>query len=487
MIRRALFRSNETRRSDGLGSTRAVPCRSTARPSSVWTPAPRLALLAAAALPLVAACRTRPADAAPDAGAGAPALGVQCSAEVGPPLAAQLEAPASRAQAQSAQWTVLSNDPECATLRPAGVPQMLSWTTPGEGWCNSPQVDGSHTLAVAAGAWSGSTAVQPALRLLTPDGATRALSLEQPAAQPWGYALRPRHTGFWLTVLQSTYGTGPCAFIRHLTPQGETAQNLRREDRQGPLLPNPLGGYIEVGGRLVDTTSIFEARWVDEARKPLTEWHTILTTQPPQTNTDFAFEVDRKGRLLMLARFYPPSFGAPLPPSTWRFAARWVGMEGPLGPEFEPAIPKTLSGDGTWTFQDFGVLMPLTDGGIAAYRHPAWSADVTLSPPEGWYATYPSGEAQAKGAPAWMKGHDHSLQSLHSGRGYVAVRRAPKTCARTVELMAPSGRACFALRMEGSEGCEAGDKLWPDGTLVVEAPSPTCHLRWWPGLAQLVR
>jgi hypothetical protein len=246
------------------------------------------------------------------------------------------------------------------------------------------------------------------------------------------------------------------------------------------VVANPLGGYVELIKRLDNTTQSFDVRWVDEAFQPLSDWHTALTTEPPHSKAELAFAVDRFGKALVLAQFS----GHSRSPPSWRFAARWMGKDGPVGPVFEPVVPKTLYPNGDVGFHGWGELIALSEGGIAAYRHPAWSADLTLTPPAGWYAWYPSGEAQGTSAPAWMKERDHTLQPLQGGHGYAATSREPTTCAREVELIAPSGRVCFTLRLDGSEGCDAGDRLWPDGTLVVETQSPSCRLRWWPGVVQ---
>ena len=83
---------------------------------------------------------------------------------------------------------------------------------------------------------------------------------------------------------------------------------------------------------------------------------------------------------------------------------------------------------------------------------------------------------------SWLQPYDGSLRILAGGKGYAATRRDPSTCARTVELIAPSGRTCFTLPLQGSELCGYWtDTIWPDGTFVLQH---ICEHRWWPGLAR---
>jgi len=494
MTRRSPDRGLEVHWNRQRGFAADTHLREVSAPLRWRTPSRGRILAAIAVLPLLFACQ-RGTDTAREAGvASSPEPLVcspdVCSAEIGPPRVAQTEAPATISRPQSVGWTAVSNDAECAALRPVSVPPMVSWAAPESGWCDSPVVDGSHALGVTAGTFSNSSParpVRPSLRVFTPEGAARAVSLEQSPSNTWSSHLLPRHRGFALLVNPHISAGVSCHFLRNVNPNGDTVQVIQREQYSRHVVANPLGGYVELIKRLDNTTQSFDVRWVDESFQPLSDWHTAFTTEPPYTNPDVAFAVDRSGKALVLARFYPPSFGPPLPPTSWRFAARWMEKDGPVGPLFEPVVPKALHPNGDVGFEGWGELIALSEGGIAAYRPPAWSADVTLTPPAGWYAWYPSGEARGASAPAWMKERDHLLQPLQGSHGYAAMRREPKTCAREVELIAPSGRVCFTLRLDGSDGCDAGDRLWPDGTLVVETQSPSCRLRWWPGVAQLAR
>lgn len=440
---------------------------------------------AIAVLPLLFACQ-RATDTAHEEEVDAPPPEpFVCSADKGPPQAARTETPATLSPPQSTGWSAVSNDAECAALRPVSVPPRVSWTAPEGGWCDSPLVDDSHALGVTAGAFSDSSPVRPSLWTFTPAGAARAVSLEQSPSQPWYWTLRPRHRGFWLFVNPVSYGNGTCAFLRNINPEGDTVQAIQREQNNANVVANPLGGYVELVTRFNDRGFFFDVRWVDEAFQPLSDWHTALTAETRPTNATLTLAVDRFGRALVLAQFHPPMSGAS-DPGNWRFAARWMDKGGPMGPVFEPVVPKVLYPNGDVGFDDWGELIALPEGGIATYRH-AWNTDGTFTPPAGWYAWYPSGEARGASAPAWMKDRDHTLQPLQGGQGYAAIRREPTTCARELELLAPSGRVCFTLRLDGSEGCDADDKLWPDGTLVLQTHSAPCGLRWWPGVAQPAR
>ncbi|MGZ6126159.1 MAG: hypothetical protein ACXWLR_14420, partial [Myxococcales bacterium] len=60
-------------------------------------------------------------------------------------------------------------------------------------------------------------------------------------------------------------------------------------------------------------------------------------------------------------------------------------------------------------------------------------------------------------------------------------RRDPTTCARTAEIIGSAGQVCATLALEGSSDCTAGDRIHPDGTLVLQT---SCSLVWWPGLGR---
>jgi hypothetical protein len=284
-----------------------------------------------------------------------------------------------------------------------------------------------------------------------------------------------------------------------LTPDASPAPAIYIEDLPRTALervtPNPLGGYVEVRTHLTDAkqppeipTSTLELRFVDEALQPLGVWHTVVTYHQ---QIDWWVKVDQQGRALVLAFMFPPSFGPPAPPSEWKFSARWVGASGPLSDEFQPMTPifKPNSSSGFPLFGGWGTILPLPEGGFAMFQYqvdPRYGGTIS---PTGWYAYYPSGQAGSQPAPRRLKGYDGSLRLLSGGVGYAAaVQQDPNTCARTMLLIAPSGRTCFTLAVEGTEVCKTGypDAVWPDGTLVLQNSDghTNCLMEWWPGLAR---
>jgi hypothetical protein len=204
----------------------------------------------------------------------------------------------------------------------------------------------------------------------------------------------------------------------------------------------------------------------------------------PSVNHHFGLLIDQLGRALVLSFFYPPSMGAPPPPSSWTFSARWMGAGGPLTDAFTPAAPiyNPDSSGGPVLFAGWGEIVPLIGGGFAAFRGHLPPGSGGIISPAGWYALYQSGEGRITSAPGWLQQYYGPLQLISSGAGYATLLRDPNTCARTIQLIAPSGRTCFTLRVQGSELCGWNEDVWPDGTLVLQN---VCQLRWWPGLARL--
>jgi hypothetical protein len=279
-----------------------------------------------------------------------------------------------------------------------------------------------------------------------------------------------------------------------LTPAGSPGPGiLIGPDWVESIRPNPRGGYVEVrttsDGKQPPAmpTKALDLRFVDDALAPLGGWHTVVTYHQ---NIQFFVNVDQQGRALALAFMYPPSFGPPPPPSEWKFSARWMGADGPIGEGFEPvtAIFTPTSSSGFTLFAGWGSVLPLPEGGFAMFQYqvpPSYGGTIS---PTGWYALYPSGEARAGSAPSWLQLYDGSLRLLAGGIGYAAAtQQDPSTCARTVLLVAPSGRTCFTLALSDTETCTAfPDAIWPDGTLVLQNADgrTTCLIQWWPGLGR---
>ncbi len=215
--------------------------------------------------------------------------------------------------------------------------------------------------------------------------------------------LTPIAKGF-LLYSNGSWQTRNCQFIRKLDPDGRPIQASWNDPNIG-LTPNPTGGFIESRHKSDYQTpphDAFEFRWVNGDRQPLGDWHTALSwTIDPSPNGQLTVLIDRLGRVLVLSLLYPETFGAPAPPSTWKFSARWMGPDGPLGDAFEPVSPKWMVNGKVVSFTGWGKMLPLPKGGFAAYFDPTPSRGGSPSP-SGWYARYPDGESRTSAAPDWL-------------------------------------------------------------------------------------
>lgn len=446
-------------------STRGIPVL---RPATVRTariahqPIAALVLSGCIAVVTMAGCQRA---VAPGAGQG------ECAASV--PLVSTPDTPALANRQQRNGWTlapgIAADDAECAALQPR-IPASLSFTLPADRRCQDLVVNPQSVLAVRTHGQKDAE-----LSFSAMDGSRWRLPLDGTAR--W---FTSGQRGFFLV-----HQPGTCEFTRELDSEGNTLRDV--DGGLGEvLILNPSGGYVESNGETFDAVGrVLQVRWRGEDLSP-SDPHVAFVQETPRTQSNQFLAVDRNGYALFLARFYPPSFAAPLPPSTWEFVARWMGPDGPRGPVFQPVVPKwidTQAAEG-WVFDRWGPMIPLTEGGLAAYQAPPSVAELQASPGPGWHTWYPEGESTPRPAPTWMAEHDHTLQALPEGAGYVAVRRDPATCARTVSLIAPSGRTCRTLALEAAEGCDAKESLWPDGTLVLQSNTPSCHVRWWPRVAR---
>ena len=389
--------------------------------------------------------------------------------------------PAVMTQDDGAQWTALSDDPECADIRPGRVPAQLSWNGPdassGAPSCDPAVIDGNGDLAVFS--LYGTSAGNTFLRA-NGSGATIVTN----TSNEMQMLVAPRANGFVL----ASYTWHPwCSLVRVLQPDATAGRPLPVDgvdpSRLQAIVPNPLGGYVQ-GRTTTDAQPsphlyVLQLRWVDDALQPLGDWHTVTTWQIGTENL-WQLLVDQKGKAFVLSFVYPPSFGRPPDPSTWSFSARWADVSGPATAPFEPVAPKyTASRSGAVYFANWGRLDPLRDGGFAAFHAQTDSNAGTVSP-TGWYAFYPSAESTIQITPSWLASYDGSLQLLQGSRGYGVLQRDFATCARTILLLSVSGKACFSLPIAGSNVCNAADSITPDGTVVLEG---SCRFRWWPRLA----
>jgi hypothetical protein len=158
-----------------------------------------------------------------------------------------------------------------------------------------------------------------------------------------------------------------------------------------------------------------------------------------------------------------------------------MGPNGPLGASFDPPAPifTPASPDQPALFADWGTAVALTDGGFAFFVEPAAPSRGGQISPSGWYARYPSGEPRTAPPPGFLQRYDGSLTALDNGAGYAAAVRNPGSCGRTALLIAPSGRICFSLPVDGSDLCDSKAAFFADGTFAVQRG---CELRFWPGL-----
>lgn len=424
-----------------------------------------------------------------------------CPADAGPPsveaggLIWRSEILPEVTPPQDAGWVALSTDPECAPVTPGSVPPRLAWNVnDGGAACEPARVDGQGDLGVD---WLNATGITESFFSADGSRASAVHDGNEKALTP--EAARSFSVGSNGFVLVSRVFEPSCYFVRSLDGAGNAVglplqSGTRYDEDLAMLFPNPLGGFVEVretsdGQFGKDVTTTLDVRFVDAAFRPLGDWYTVVTHH--QENVSWALGVDEKGRALVLAFIFPPSVGPPPPPSEWTFTARWIGPGGPLTQDFRPAAP-TLTpklpdgSDGSPLFAGWGTFLSLPGGGFAMYQGQVKPSQGIISPSR-WYAFYPSGESGSHDVPGWLQAYRGSLRMLLGGVGYASLQyNDPKSCARTVLLSAPSGRACFKLDLAGSGSCAAfPDAIWPDGTLVVQGDAQSiCKIWWWPGLAR---
>jgi len=387
---------------------------------------------------------------------------------------------------QADAWLTVAADGDCASIAPRPPPSQVSWARPDakQAFCDPPILDGQGNLSVL------SLSTHLAIDFLPANGAAGAEIIagnyEIPgveAGQDGGFVLAT-------TVQLPCTPSGQCSVCdwgRLLDPAG-TAGKPIFIDAPDPgnfvyrITPNPLGGYVEartanISNCVATGRGALELRWVDDGLQPTGDWQRVTEWRG---NNDWVLLVDRRGNALVLSFIFPPGAGAPAPPSTWIFRARWIARNGPLTDEFKPLTPVFTPKSGPVLFATFGSPVPLAEGGFAMYESQASPDSGGTVSPAGWYALYPSGQATIMTAPEWLKPFDGSLRWLWRQEGYAAIQSDPITCARTVELISPSGRVCRTLQVEGSARCDVKDSIEPDGTLLLRN---NCDLHWWPGLA----
>jgi hypothetical protein len=367
------------------------------------------------------------------------------------------------------------------------VPPKLTWR-PDAGppvACNSAVADGHGDVGIV---WCTDHCDSS---YILSDGSPGASILQGWSKPPIGEdiaAIFPRKSGF---LLLSGTPSPWCHFVRVLPPDASPGASVSIDapppDWVWQIVPSPVGGYVEVrttsnGAQPpgVLPTKTLDLRFVDDGLMALGDWHTAVVYHQ---EISFDVEIDQLGHALAVALLYPPGFGRPADPSTWKFTARWMAIDGPLTSEFEPVAPifSANSASGYTLFPGWGAFLPLIDGGFAMFQYQSDPRSGGSISPTGWYAFYPSGKAGWEVPPGWLQLYDGSLQALADGRGYAAVDQEPNTCARTVLLVAPSGSTCYRLPLDDNEMCGVYPVIWPDGTLVLQGG---CVVRWWPGLVR---
>jgi hypothetical protein len=388
---------------------------------------------------------------------------------------------------QQQGWTIVSTDGECASITPPPIPARRFWVSPdAKEWCDPVVIDGSRDVAVPRLA-----APLGAFTSLLPADGSEGATIASGAESVGG--LVGAGFGFWAGVASHTN----CYYREALTGNGTPINRpiaIEPDGRGTGLSENFLGGYIQSALKTApedlssgELLASLQVRWVDNDLHPLDDWITALDgLKEGAYNGDGSVFVDPMGRALVLGMSAPKGFGPPPPLSSFIVEARWLDSSGKLGPPFTPVLPAFYFSGHPITGASWGTLLPLPDGGFAAYEE-----NISLFPgadtePSGWYAFYPSGEPRVTRPPAWLEGYDGSIRLLHGGQAFGATRRDVATCARTVELVGASGKLCATLQLEGSDLCSKNDVIAPDGTLVLEKQDG-CDVRWWPGLLALTQ
>jgi len=401
---------------------------------------------------------------------------------------------ASVSPAQNSRWVALSTDAECQLLAPGPISPQLSWTPPEKcgtdangnpvcyRYCDAATVDGDGDLSVS---W------YPSLWFIQPDGSGTGLTA---GVEHLRWFTPERGAGFLLTTnyfppTRPDLTPLTCSYVRRIGATGSASPPVPFEVTDH-IIANPVGGYVaarKVGSK---DKLLLQVRWMDDLMQPLGDWHTAVSWTALEH--DWELLVDQRGSALILSFLYPPSFGAPSPPAEWTFGARWMGPDGPLSDSFVPIAPvyTPFQAGLPVLFATWGAILPLREGGFASYQAQVPTTSGGSISPTGWYALYPSSEARTTPVADWLQSQSGSMQLLAGGNGYAAVRRDPKTCARTIELIAASGRRCFMLPVDGSAVCDTAtdgkstDAIFPDGTFVLQRG---CEHRWWPRIAQPAR
>ena len=343
----------------------------------------------------------------------------------------------------------------------------MSFTAPGDCRSTSAALDGEGNLVAS---WSTTRFGEDVQRAYFPagGGAGQIVSSRE-------VFVASRERGFLLSPLDRPAGA---EWVRAVAPDGsdEGFVGAPLPAWDASLWPDPRGGNIETrvtslicgDGPRVYT---WELRWLDADLQPRTPWWKV-------TSWDYDYNVGAQvlagasGDALVLIFFDPPmsmpchgdlSFNA------------WVSEGGKVTPLQTPTPSVTTDLCSAPQGGTYGWPLALDDG-FAFYFSPA-----SHFPVQGWWIRFRSGETTGEAPPAWLSGQDYfGLQALANG-AYLRVTSDPATCARTANLLGPSGQLCATLPLDGSADCGGVDHLSRDGTLVIR---DGCDVAWWPGLAR---
>ncbi|MDC0711118.1 hypothetical protein POL68_21800 [Stigmatella sp. ncwal1] len=227
---------------------------------------------------------------------------------------------------------------------------------------------------------------------------------------------------------------------------------------------DPRGGeLIAQWAPRTDGTQVLTFQFLDVAGLPRTQPIEAVSAPLSETRSIVA-GVDTWGRALLLWK----------EPSTWK--GQWWNRQGvPVTQPFSvPSLASTPPGG----------LIPLAGGGLAVQSNGQW------------VAKFPSGQAVAQPAPAWLASHPNTQLVLIRGQQANALVPPPvfvedSGCQETLLLFARDGTACGELLLppDGSTCFLRRLGIGPDGTVTqqidLSAQSTNqCSWRWWPGLLQ---
>ncbi|WNG44741.1 hypothetical protein F0U60_12060 [Archangium minus] len=345
----------------------------------------------------------------------------------------------------------------CEEIRPAALGPSRSFITRAnapEADCGPGTGDGAGYLALYNAGQFGAQAWNVVFRdgtdtgnLLT--GGDLALGV---IPQPSGFHIvRIPPGGATLTVYSSR---GELLRTVPLTDAGNVPFDVAEDPRGGVLVAQWASGEGD--------TQVLRFQFFDTRGQPRSE-PVVLRSAPRSEERSVIAGVDTRGRVLLLLR-EPGS-------DTW--VGQWLQRDGAaLTEPFAVPLPADASSV---------VLEPLVEGGLA------------LRVEGEWVLRFPSEEAEALPAPAWLAAHPGSdLYRIRNGRAYALV--PPPTlvegsgCRESIRLFSSDGTDCGELVLPfGAGTCLGRPGIALDGTVIQQLQlaipaADQCAWRWWPRL-----